>query len=68
VLFNVVSRKSDLDPILAAIGAGYRGGKSAEPLFGIAWDELWGVPIDELRARFALDSAEIVGEGIRAAA
>ena len=45
-----------------------RAGKDAEPLFGVDWEELWETPIDELRARFALDQTKPTGEGIRAAA
>jgi len=68
IFLNLVTRRSDLDPIMAAISAGYRAGRRAEPLFGIAWDELWTEPIADLRARFGLDPERIVGEGILAAA
>jgi len=67
VFLNVVSRRADLDAIFAASSAGYRAGQRAEPMFGVDWDELWGMPIAEVRARFAVDRAEIVGEGIPAA-
>jgi ubiquinone biosynthesis protein COQ4 len=68
IFLNVVSRRSDLDAIIAAVGAGYRGGRRAEPLFGVAWDELWEVPVAEIRTRFGLEDPEIVGEGILEAA
>jgi ubiquinone biosynthesis protein Coq4 len=68
IFLNVISRRADLDEIFAAFSAGYRMGKRSEPMFGLAWDELWGVPVSELRARFAIDRSEIVGEGILAAA
>jgi ubiquinone biosynthesis protein Coq4 len=68
VLLNVVSRRADLDEILAALSSGYRGGRAAEPIFGTAWQELWALPLDEVRARFAIDRSEIVGEGVLAAA
>lgn len=68
IMLNVISRRSDLDLVLGAFSAGYRAGKRAEPMFGTAWDELWEVPIDELRDRFAIDRTEISGEGLLAAA
>jgi ubiquinone biosynthesis protein Coq4 len=68
VLLNVVSRRADLDEILAALSSGYRGGRAAEPIFGTAWEELWALPLEEVRSRFAIDRREIVGEGVLAAA
>jgi len=68
IFLNVVIRRGDLNAILAALSAGYRGGQTAEPMFGADWDELWGLPFDEVRTRFAIDRSEIVGEGILAAA
>lgn len=68
VFLNVVSRRADLGEVFAALAAGWRMGLHCEPMFGVAWDELWGVPIAEVRARFACDRAEIIGEGIPAAA
>ena len=38
---------------------GYQAGLRAEPLFGVAWDELWEVPIDEIRSRFGVGAARI---------
>jgi ubiquinone biosynthesis protein Coq4 len=67
-LLNVVSRRADLGEVFSAFTAGWRMGQSCDPLFGVAWDELWGVPLPEVRARFLCDRAEIVGEGIPAAA
>lgn len=68
VLLNVVVRRSDLGVVFEAFSAGYQSGKRTQPLFGVDWDELWNVPIDELRRRFEVDRSAIVGEGIRAAA
>ena len=67
-ILNVVSRRGNLAEMLGAISAGWQAGKDAEPLFGVDWEELWETPIDELRARFALDQTKPTGEGIRAAA
>lgn len=59
IFLNRVFRRSDLGPVMAATSDGYRAGLRAEPLFGVAWDELWEVPIDEIRSRFAVDPARI---------
>jgi ubiquinone biosynthesis protein Coq4 len=68
VFLNVVSRRADLGEIFAAFSAGWRMGQHCAPMFGIAWDELWGVPMAEIRSRFEVDRSEVVGEGIRVAA
>ena len=68
IFLNVIWRRADLDEIFAAFSAGYRGGRASLPLFGARWDDLWALPIGEVRARFEIDRDEIVGEGIRAAA
>ena len=68
ICLNVISRRSDLDAVFASFSAGYRAGKQAEPLFARDWNALWDVPITELRERFGIRPAEVVGEGILAAA
>jgi ubiquinone biosynthesis protein Coq4 len=68
VMMNTIWRRADVDVVFAATSAGYRMGRHCEPLFGVAWDELWGQPFRDVRARFAIDRSEIIGEGIRAAA
>jgi ubiquinone biosynthesis protein Coq4 len=60
ILLNVVFRRSDLGAVMAAMSEGHRAGLSAAPLFGVSWDEHWEVPIDEIRARFRVDSARLV--------
>jgi ubiquinone biosynthesis protein COQ4 len=57
IYLNVVFRRDDLGAIMRATSEGYRAGKSAEPLFGVNWDELWDVPLDDVRARFGIESA-----------
>jgi ubiquinone biosynthesis protein COQ4 len=68
ISLNVVARRGDLDAILSAFSTGYRGGKSARPMFGTHWDDLWALPFDEVRARFEIDRTAVVGEGVLAAA
>ena len=67
-LLNVVARKGNGQEMLQALTTGWQGGRQAEPLFGTNWEDLWEVPIDTLRTRFALDQTKVVGEGVRAAA
>jgi ubiquinone biosynthesis protein Coq4 len=57
VLLNVVFRRAELVPVMSAISEGYRAGERAEPLFGVHWDELWEVPLDEIRSRFGIELA-----------
>jgi ubiquinone biosynthesis protein Coq4 len=59
ILLNVVLRRSDLGAVMAAMSEGYQAGQRAAPLFGVAWDELWEVPIEEIRSRFEVDPARI---------
>ena len=61
-------RRRSFREFMDALAAGYEMGKKAEPLFGVEWGELWGVPIDELRRRFGIAGRKIAGEGVRAAA
>jgi len=69
VLLNTVFlNPASLRPRMDALVAGYRSGRAAEPLFGVDWEALWEVPLPEGRRRLALEGAEILGEGIRAAA
>lgn len=68
VFLNVVYRRADLDEAYEALAAGWRMGRGCEPLFGADWDALWDVPLEEVRARFAVDRSAVVGEGILHAA
>jgi ubiquinone biosynthesis protein Coq4 len=68
IQLNVVLRRADLGPVFEAFSVGYQAGKQSRPLFGAHWDELFSLPLAEVRDRFAIDRARVVGEGIRAAA
>lgn len=39
---------------LDAITRGWTLGKSASPLFGVAWDELWERPLADVRGELGL--------------
>ena len=53
-------RRRSFRAFMDAVVAGYQMGKRAEPLLGTDWAGLWDVPIEELRARFAIDQRPIL--------
>jgi ubiquinone biosynthesis protein Coq4 len=61
-------RRRPFREFMDALSAGYEMGKRAEPLFGVDWSAFWDVPLRDVRTRFGLAGARVVGEGIRAAA
>ncbi len=61
-------RRRSFRDFMEALVAGYQMGKQAEPLFGVEWPTLWDLPLADVRARFGLAGARVVGEGIRSAA
>jgi len=46
-------------PMMEAIVQGWRMGKAARPLFGVHWDELWSVPVAEVRRQLGIDPADV---------
>jgi ubiquinone biosynthesis protein Coq4 len=69
ILVNTIVRHpATLRARMDALVAGYQMGKSARPLFGVRWDQMWTKPIIEIRREFKLDAKQVIGEGIRAAA
>jgi ubiquinone biosynthesis protein Coq4 len=69
ILINTIVRHpATLRARMDALVAGYQMGKSARPLFGVRWDQMWTKPIIEIRREFKLDAKQVIGEGIRAAA
>jgi ubiquinone biosynthesis protein Coq4 len=59
---------TELRARLGAVAKGWALGQQAEPLFGVDWNELWEVPLSELRARFGLSQAVQTENEARAAA
>jgi ubiquinone biosynthesis protein COQ4 len=41
-------------PFLEEVVRGFRMGRAARPLFGVRWDELWDVPLAEVRTRLGV--------------
>ncbi len=65
---STVFRRRSFDEFMAAVVAGYKLGKRAEPLFGVDWSQYWAMPLAEMRNRLGLEGEPLLGEGIRAAA
>jgi ubiquinone biosynthesis protein Coq4 len=68
ILLNTIMRRASVAEIFEAFSLGFQAGKRTQPLFGVEWDELWLVPVGELRTRFEIDQTAVIGEGVRAAA
>jgi ubiquinone biosynthesis protein Coq4 len=69
ILINtIVSRPTTLRERMDALVAGYQMGKSARPLFGLDWNELFARPLGDVRRELNLEPSDALGEGIRTAA
>lgn len=44
-------------PLFDQIASGYGLGKRASPLFGVKWDELWDVPLEDVRRALGVTAA-----------
>ena len=42
--------------LMDGVVKGYEMGKRAKPFFGVHWDELWSVPLDEVRRRLGVEA------------
>ena len=45
-------------PFMEALARGWRMGKIARPLFGVRWDELWSVPLEDVRRQLGIDGSD----------
>jgi ubiquinone biosynthesis protein Coq4 len=48
---------ADREPRMTAIARGWEMGRSARPLFGVRWEALWAVPLDEVRRELHVDAS-----------
>ena len=53
-----------LEPMMDDVVRGWRMGKRAKTLFGVHWDELWALPLSEVRARLGIDEADARAGGL----
>lgn len=58
MFFNTfLYRFDEKDARMDEIVRGWQLGKAARPLFGVRWNDLWELPLDEVRARLSLPTA-----------
>lgn len=57
-----IKNENDWPRRLDAIARGWQLGRSARPLFGVRWDELWESPLDEVRRSLLLDVVPSAGQ------
>jgi ubiquinone biosynthesis protein COQ4 len=44
----------DFEPRLSAVARGYAMGRKAHPLFGVRWEKMWALPVDDVRRQLGL--------------
>jgi ubiquinone biosynthesis protein COQ4 len=59
LLLKTVLRKEPAGPLLDAFVEGYRSGRSTDPLLATAWDEMWEMPLSEVRKRVGITGAAV---------
>ena len=58
--FNtLIYAMNERDARMRAIVRGWLLGKRAKPFFGVRWNEMWGVPVTEVRRRLGVDIVEV---------
>jgi ubiquinone biosynthesis protein COQ4 len=57
LLHAVLKEPDDWSRRLEAVTHGWRKGKEARPLFGTRWDEMWHMPLPEVRAQLGLTTS-----------
>ncbi len=45
--------------LMTSVQRGWRLGTAAKTLFGVHWDELWNVPIEDVRRRLGVEVEEV---------
>ena len=69
ILINTIVRQpTTLGARMDALVAGYQMGKASPLLFGTRWDQMWNVPLVEVRQTFDISCQSALGEGVLAAA
>jgi ubiquinone biosynthesis protein Coq4 len=51
-----------------ALIRGWRMGRSSIPFFGLRWDEMWSLPLSEVRRRVGIDPSDVSANGVTALA
>jgi ubiquinone biosynthesis protein COQ4 len=69
ILLNTIVRQpTTLRTRMDALVAGFQMGKEARSLFGVRWDQMWDLPLGDIRLTFGLTPESALGEGVLAAA
>ncbi|MBX3225856.1 MAG: hypothetical protein KIT84_30235 [Labilithrix sp.] len=54
--------------LMESVARGWRMGTEAQSFFGVHWDELWHLPMAEVRRRLAIENADVEAQGVTALA
>lgn len=54
--------------MMTSVARGWRLGTEAKALFGVHWDEMWNLPIDDVRRRLNVDVQDVAVSGVNAIA
>lgn len=57
-----------IKPFMNELIRGWRMGASAKPFFGVKWDEMWSLPLSEVRARLGIEEQDARAGGVTALA
>jgi len=58
ILKSILRRRyGELEQFVEAFCDGYRNGRRAQPLLGVKWEDLWQVPVEDLRRRYNIEAA-----------
>lgn len=57
-----------IKPFMNELIRGWRMGERAKPLFGVKWDEMWSLPLSEVRARLGIEERDARAGGVSALA
>lgn len=57
-----------IKPFMNELIRGWRMGESAKPLFGVKWDEMWSLPLSEVRAQLGIEEKDARAGGVTALA
>ena len=59
-LYTILREPERIDELMRAIQRGWSAGQQADKLMGVKWEELWDVPLDEVRRSLRVPSPAAV--------
>jgi ubiquinone biosynthesis protein Coq4 len=57
-----------LRPMMNELVRGWRMGTQAKTFFGVHWDDMWSLPLTEVRARLGIEEVDARAGGVSALA